>query len=851
MQSQLASNFPLPPTVPTSPIKHIDNGTQYTPQRTLQESPVRNTAFITPPKTVWDEAQSPEPLHPEYTSTPQPQTPRRFDYSGLLMHDTEPRSPEREAPPAPREPEALAYSIIQSQVSEPVATPEKKRGAAVTASTQVDDLEQRPHTAEKVAATGLIASAAAALGFSRSKGASAPVIAEDETSERENSTRDVAAEQNMPLKDVSGNSGAPRATGPSKAEDDEAQSGLAPTVSHDQGSQTLLTAQQIEDAMRPRLNLDLPAVSSSEAVEPVQSPGSALPPAEGAQSGDLNTASTMISGYEIGQAIPLPSPVKRPSSSSSRRLSSSAAQHPPLPPDHRATIAKAGGRVTSPTRELSNSSHVSTLMGPPAFPASAMRRPRTPGSVRSPTRDSNAPPSSYHGRQHRGTVTSQLSQRSSVSSFASEIDERFNLPAQGQVAAHHFSTDPRIIQAITQTMIGEFLWKYTRKAGRSEMSETRHRRYFWVHPYTKTLYWSDQDPQSAGRSELKAKSVLIQSVEVVQDDNPMPPGLHRKSLEVVTPGRRVRFTATTGQRHETWFNALNYLLLRGDDPNGGAYTAGGQDITRDDLDEFNVNASGYGATLAPTGSRMSLSSYNSRTTRGTSSNRASANTRPGLAAGVTTGSIPTRPPPESVASRPAPDSTARRSRADPGQEADKDRTVRAGSVSRFSRMIGSVTGRTARMSEPASAATGLRSEGGSIYDASVVSDGRKDSAEELRREMLRQEEIGFGGLENVRACCDGMYFSPVGLLSGHGLTQDRRETRRVDIESQSSACHSAWSWPSVTQHESPGLCSARWCRVDPGQRRRVCIYTRTKRHAHTDECGSGSILEKTSTGSGQ
>ena len=40
-----------------------------------------------------------------------------------------------------------------------------------------------------------------------------------------------------------------------------------------------------------------------------------------------------------------------------------------------------------------------------------------------------------------------------------------------QVAPHGFGTDPRIIQAITQTMIGEFLWKYTRKAGRSEMSE--------------------------------------------------------------------------------------------------------------------------------------------------------------------------------------------------------------------------------------------------------------------------------------------------------------------------------------------------------------------------------------------
>ncbi len=60
------------------------------------------------------------------------------------------------------------------------------------------------------------------------------------------------------------------------------------------------------------------------------------------------------------------------------------------------------------------------------------------------------------------------------------------------------------------------------------------------------------------------------------------------------------------------------------------------------------------------------------------------------------------------------------------------------------------------MSEVANAHGSTRSEGGSIYDASVISDGRRDSAEELRREMLRQEQVGFGGLENVRACCDGL-----------------------------------------------------------------------------------------------
>jgi hypothetical protein len=96
----------------------------------------------------------------------------------------------------------------------------------------------------------------------------------------------------------------------------------------------------------------------------------------------------------------------------------------------------------------------------------------------------------------------------------------------------------------------------------------------------------------------------------------------------------------------------------------------------------------------------------------------------------------------------------RLSRAEQPREADKDRTLRAGSVSRFSRMMGSVTGRTSRSMSRAD--EGIRSERGSIYDASLVSDGRRDSAEEMRKEMLRQEQEGLGeGLENIRACCGG------------------------------------------------------------------------------------------------
>ncbi|EXJ79870.1 hypothetical protein A1O3_08155 [Capronia epimyces CBS 606.96] len=775
LRTPLPSDFPLPPTVPTSPIKHIDNGTQYTPQRTLQDSPVRNTAFITPPKTVWDEAQNSESLHSEIDPTHHLETPRRLGYSGLVMHDTTPKSPENVIPSPPEAPKLLGFSTIQSQATEPIQAIPPVQPVSIAASTQVDDLPTGLTTSEKVGATGLLASAAAAFGFAKSKEAPAPVIAEDETSEPEKSANDLRSKETRPLQDASGNRVPIRTASLPKSKQLDQMDSAPLTSSNDQGSQTLLTARQIEEALRPKSSIPVLLPPSGNASEVIARPLDPLTPVEGTQ-GNQMTANQMEAGIAPSAAVP--SPNKRLSIALGQRRPSSTAPHPPLPPDHKAAIAKATGRVASPSREGSDSDQVLTVMGPPAYPASAMRRPKTPGeSIRSPTRESNAPRTSNVSRSHRGTVTSELSHRSSVSSFASEIDERFNMHPHAQGVPHGLGTDPRIIQAITQTMIGEFLWKYTRKAGRAEMSETRHLRYFWVHPYTKTLYWSDKDPQTAGRNELKAKSVLIQSVQVIADNNPMPPGLHRKSLEVITPGRRVRFTATTGQRHETWFNALNYLLLRGEDANPGTYAVAGNSITGDDLNEFNVNAGGYGATLVPTGSRMSLSSYNSRTTRGTSSNRASAAQRQPPPLGSVTSTSALHAPQNSVTTRTAPNSGIRRSRTEHSHDADHERTVRASSVSRFSRMIGSVTGRSRRMSETANVhpTSGVRSEGGSIYDASIVTDGRIDSAEELRREMLRQEEIGFGGLENVRACCDGKH--DVSTLShshrhapGHGHT---------------------------------------------------------------------------------
>lgn len=103
---------------------------------------------------------------------------------------------------------------------------------------------------------------------------------------------------------------------------------------------------------------------------------------------------------------------------------------------------------------------------------------------------------------------SALSPRSSMSSDHNPFVNRGHTQGASATSAQAVdqSTDPTIIHAITQTMIGEFLYKYTRRAIGKGHGEKRHKRFFWVHPYTKTLYWSSADPGSSNVSESSAKS---------------------------------------------------------------------------------------------------------------------------------------------------------------------------------------------------------------------------------------------------------------------------------------------------------------------------------------------------------
>jgi hypothetical protein len=148
-----------------------------------------------------------------------------------------------------------------------------------------------------------------------------------------------------------------------------------------------------------------------------------------------------------------------------------------------------------------------------------------------------------------------------------------------------------VVDAIAQTMVGEWMYKYVRRRksfgvaesnnmdGNDNANGVRHKRWVWLAPYERAVMWSSKQPTSgsalmgkAGRkcmfSILRPLIVMlilivtIQSVLDVKDDNPPPKGtsgLFNRSILILTPARALKFTATTPERHYVWLTALSFL----------------------------------------------------------------------------------------------------------------------------------------------------------------------------------------------------------------------------------------------------------------------------------------------------
>jgi len=122
-----------------------------------------------------------------------------------------------------------------------------------------------------------------------------------------------------------------------------------------------------------------------------------------------------------------------------------------------------------------------------------------------------------------------------------------------------------IVSAISQTVIGEFVYKYFNRLGSFGGGETRHKRYMWIHPYSLTLYWSESNPVVEDPWHRKTKGVSILSVQSVVDNTTGPTKLYNKSIVVTTREKKIKFTCVDKQRHDVWYNALKYLIQRNTD----------------------------------------------------------------------------------------------------------------------------------------------------------------------------------------------------------------------------------------------------------------------------------------------
>ncbi|OAG04519.1 uncharacterized protein CC84DRAFT_1187566 [Paraphaeosphaeria sporulosa] len=626
----------------------------------------QTTAPYEPERRLWDvgaiATQHTEPVNAREVVLPEHQ------FSDVtILHNTQPESPTLpEFLPSPsrpstanRVPPTISFSTIVANETEP-------------------EIPSRPQTAHRAIPIPIITS---------SSGAQTEIAQEQ---------RPISKDGRVPLGQISSN--VPRER---SLEDGYPFPKQSLGATSDEGTQTMVSAEQIDRlllARSQRYSGTIAGAGVEKAVSPPASP-------------------SRRNSNEVGRAP------RRPGSSSSMR--SRTGTPPPLPADHKQVIAAAALKSPPPLLTPTTPNATGT-MGPPIMPASAYKnRPSTPSirtkAIATSPRAGATTPRPRHNSQTRSGATSPVTRRSSMSSFSSEIDHRFNIPAGmtfSQTGLDPSMTDPRMIQAITQTMCGEFLWKYTRKAGRETMSETRHRRFFWVHPYTRTLYWSEHDPQTAGRAQLKAKSVAISEVHEVSDDNPLPPGLHIKSLVVVSPGRTIKFTATTSQRHETWFNALLYLLKRTEDGDEGQPSE-----PNEIQSEFN---GGYRSSSRQTGrSRASHATYNSRRT-----------SSPYHA------EVPTL--------RQSHVTNQRSASTEPGQQSSVG--------ARFSTMLRSSSAMRGSFSSRFSKA--------SVQEA-VPYEEPSNSAADLSRELVESNQRAADRLVDVRACCDGKHH--VGQLHAHSF----------------------------------------------------------------------------------
>ena len=309
-----------------------------------------------------------------------------------------------------------------------------------------------------------------------------------------------------------------------------------------------------------------------------------------ARSPSLTSNRTSESGGKVGPPFPVPirHSSRKPTGYASSRNESPTPVSAGLPrrtlPARRQSIRKVRSAAALPTLRTSNHRNRSPppLSASSAAPDSPLLPPLPKDEVLSPAFEKQKFGSSRH--KHQASNNTSNTGNASIGSSIHQIS---------------------VVDAIAQTMVGEWMWKYVRRRrsfgvpespqawdGRDESTSgggQRHKRWVWLAPYERAVMWSSRQPTSGnallGKSGRKRKrsilqppaglsvvldkvlmnKVPIQSVLDVKDDTPLPKGanpaqpLFNRSILILTPARALKFTAPNRERHYVWLTALSFL----------------------------------------------------------------------------------------------------------------------------------------------------------------------------------------------------------------------------------------------------------------------------------------------------
>ncbi|KAH7325965.1 hypothetical protein B0I35DRAFT_122846 [Stachybotrys elegans] len=202
---------------------------------------------------------------------------------------------------------------------------------------------------------------------------------------------------------------------------------------------------------------------------------------------------------------------------------------------------------------------------PPLSPST--EAPESPSLPPLPKNDITSP----RGRDRRGSqYRSHRHQLSTTTDNTYNTNQTLNTDIMSQASG---TQSIGVVDAIAQTMIGEWMFKYVRKrtsfgvqegTGRDDTANNdRHKRWVWLAPYERAILWSSRQPSSGSALMGKTgRKLIIQSVLDVKDDNAAPKGagpIFNRSILILTPQRALKFTAITADRHYLWLTALSFL----------------------------------------------------------------------------------------------------------------------------------------------------------------------------------------------------------------------------------------------------------------------------------------------------